>query len=244
MATMILIAGAMHGAWIWDRVTPLLQRAGHDVIALDLPGMGTNRTVAKADVTLRLWADYVADKVLQAARPARPIILAGHSRGGLVIGEAAERVAEHIRGLIYVTALIVPPGETALSAIKYEDDPNAATVRSDAAAAAFTAEQAKAMFYNCCSQQDASWAAAQLEAEPAAPIITRSEVSWERWGRLPRAFIECTRDQTVNMERQKLLQAAAPCDPVVRLDTDHSPFLSAPAELAEAMLGITRIWNA
>jgi pimeloyl-ACP methyl ester carboxylesterase len=241
MATMILIAGAMHGAWIWDRVTPILESAGHDVIALDLPGMGTNRTVAKADVSLRLWADYVADRVLQAGRP---VILAGHSRGGLVIGEAAERVAEHIQGLIYLTALIVPPGQTALSAIKYEEDANAAPPRSGTTAAWFASEQAIAMFYNCCSPEDASWAAAQLEAEPAAPIVTRSEVSWERWGRLPRAFIECAQDQTLSMERQKLLQAAAPCDPVIQLDTDHSPFLSAPRELGEAMLNITRIWNA
>jgi hypothetical protein len=48
----------------------------------------------------------------------------------------------------------------------------------------------------------------------------------------------------MTLDRQRLMQAAAPCDPVVQLDTDHSPFLSAPAELAETMLAVARTWGA
>ena len=40
VASIILVPGAMHAAWTWDRVSPLLEQAGHEAIALNLPGMG------------------------------------------------------------------------------------------------------------------------------------------------------------------------------------------------------------
>jgi pimeloyl-ACP methyl ester carboxylesterase len=241
MATMILVAGAMHGAWVWDRVAPLLEAAGHKVVAIDLPGMGGDDSVALGDVTLELWAEAVAAQVRRAAQP---VILGGHSRGGLVIGEAAERVPELVRGLIYIAALIVPPGETALSASQLDAALVSGPEVAKQALAAMSPERAIAGFYNCCTPQDAAWAASRLEPEPPAPIVTPSQVTWAGWGRLPRAYVECARDRTMTLDRQRLMQAAAPCDPVVQLDTDHSPFLSAPAELAETMLAVARTWGA
>ena len=41
MASFVLIPGAMHGRWTWDRIVPQLEAAGHDVTAPDLPGMGS-----------------------------------------------------------------------------------------------------------------------------------------------------------------------------------------------------------
>jgi pimeloyl-ACP methyl ester carboxylesterase len=38
MSTYVLIHGAWHGSWCWDKVVPLLQQAGHQVVAPDLPG--------------------------------------------------------------------------------------------------------------------------------------------------------------------------------------------------------------
>jgi Alpha/beta hydrolase family len=37
MTTFALVHGAWHGAWCWERLAPLLQQAGHDVVAMDLP---------------------------------------------------------------------------------------------------------------------------------------------------------------------------------------------------------------
>ena len=231
--TMILIPGAMHGAWTWNLVTPLLEAAGYRVIAPDLPGMGSHPKIAAAEDTLADWANFVADLVRGAGGP---VILAGHSRGGLVIGEAAELVPEMIAGLIYVTAMIARPGETGMQSGR---DPTAQPPAMSALQAlTATLERARAIFYNCCTPEAADWAIARLEPEPPAPLNTPAEVSWERWGMVPRGYIECRQDQTLSLARQRRFQGAAPCDPVIQLDTDHSPFLSAPSELANAMLKI------
>jgi pimeloyl-ACP methyl ester carboxylesterase len=237
---MILVPGAMHGSWTWDRVAPALETAGHAVVALDLPGMGGDASVARADVTLDLWAEAVATQVRRARQP---VILGAHSRGGLVIGEAAERVADLVAGLIYVTALIVPPGVTALEASRVGEAPPPPSALGKDGGVTLDPEVAAAAFYNSCTPQDAAWAVGRLEPEPPAPIATPAGVTWERWGRVRRAYVECGQDRVLPLERQRLMQAAAPCDPVIRLDSDHSPFLSAPAELASAMLQIAGRWT-
>ncbi len=84
--TFVLIAGAWHGAWCWQKVVPLLEAQGHRVRTPELPATGAD-TTDPAEVTLESWARFVADLV--AAEP-EPVILVGHSRGGVVISRAAE----------------------------------------------------------------------------------------------------------------------------------------------------------
>jgi pimeloyl-ACP methyl ester carboxylesterase len=234
MASFVLIPGAMHGRWTWDRVVPLLEAAGHVVAAPDLPGMGTNMSMPVDRVTLADWGDFVADQVRQAHEGSRaPVVLAGHSRGGLVIGEAAERVPELLAGLIYLTALLVPPGQSLADVTGHRPEPDAKMPEP-----AELAAMARGLFYSSCTPEDADWAIANLHPEPMQIMGTPATVTWERWGRVPRAFIECSEDRVLSLDKQREMQAPAPCDPVLTLATDHSPFLCAPEALAEAMLRI------
>ncbi|MFD1490412.1 alpha/beta fold hydrolase [Ancylobacter vacuolatus] len=45
MTTFVLIHGAWHGGWCWDRVAPLLEVAGHRVAAPTLSGLGGRQEV-------------------------------------------------------------------------------------------------------------------------------------------------------------------------------------------------------
>jgi len=69
MTTFILIHGAWHGGWCWERIVPLLEQQGHRVLAPDLPGMGNDSTPL-ATITLDYWAQFVADLVRQTPRVA------------------------------------------------------------------------------------------------------------------------------------------------------------------------------
>lgn len=234
MATFVLIPGAMHGGWTWDRVVPLLEAAGHTAVAPDLPGMRGNESVAPEDVTLGLWGEFVAGLVRTAETP---VILVAHSRGGIVIGDAAERVPEMVTGLIYVSALITPPGQTGRDASGVVRDSGA---EFPAVADPVPPEVAIPMFFHRCAPEDAAWAASRLCPEPMRPLETPASVTWERWGRLPRAYIACSDDQILTPERQQRILTAAPCNPVVTLDSDHSPFLGMPENLVQTMLEISR----
>jgi pimeloyl-ACP methyl ester carboxylesterase len=67
MSTFVLIHGAFHGAWCWDKLTPLLEQDGHEVVALDLPGHGEDQTAA-VEVTLEGYADRVVEALDASAR--------------------------------------------------------------------------------------------------------------------------------------------------------------------------------
>ncbi|MGD9113904.1 MAG: alpha/beta fold hydrolase, partial [Desulfobacterales bacterium] len=58
MSVFVLIHGAEHGGWAWDKVTPLLKKEGHSVEAPDLPGHGQDKTPIP-EITLKAWTDRV-----------------------------------------------------------------------------------------------------------------------------------------------------------------------------------------
>ena len=92
MSTYLLIHGAWHGAWCWYKVIPRLERAGHRVVAPDLPSLGIDRTPV-AQISLDTWTDSICG-LLDAQD--EPVILVGHSRGGILISQAAEKRPEKI----------------------------------------------------------------------------------------------------------------------------------------------------
>jgi pimeloyl-ACP methyl ester carboxylesterase len=232
MSTLILVPGAMHTSWVWHRVVPLLEQAGHRVLAPNLPGLGDNRSIAPREATLACWADFL---IGEARGTGERVILVGHSRGGHVIGEAAERAPELMAGLVYVAAVIAQHGQSAFEAMGFDTNSKIADVSPDGIAI-MPPDAAIAGFYNRCSPSDAVEAANRLCPESLAPAGTPSSVTSKRWGRVPRAYVECSDDRALPLARQRSMQALAPCDPVFTLDADHSPFLSATAPLAEALI--------
>jgi pimeloyl-ACP methyl ester carboxylesterase len=230
----ILIAGAWHGSWCWKRVAPLLRAQGHLVDTPQLPAMGADNGDPR-QVTLTSWARFVADLV--AAAP-EPVVLVGHSRAGVVISQAAELVPDRIRRLVYLAAYLLPGGRTMAAEALADPDslvaPNMIPADSGVTCT-LRADVIREAFYTRCTDADAEWAMAQLRPEPLKPLVTSPRISSEGFGRVPRAYIECTADRAISLESQRRMQTALPCDPVFALEADHSPFISRPAELAELL---------
>lgn len=237
MATFILVHGAWHGGWCWEHVSPLLLAQGHQVVAPDLPGMGADTREFGSD-PLSKWADFVAGL---ASTAEAPVILVGHSRGGLVISEVAERVPDRIDRLVYLTAFLLEAGQSLVDvAGRYPKVGPGAVIRpaADPSCIEVDLEPALPIFYGRTSEALARAAAARLTPEPMAALTTPVRVSAERFGRVARVYIEAADDLVISLKMQREMQAALPCARVVTLDCDHSPFYSAPSELAQALLSL------
>ena len=237
MATFVLIHGAWHGGWCWERVAPLLVAQGHRVLAPDLPGMGADRRKHGND-PLADWTDFVAELVASADKP---VILVGHSLGGVVISEVAERVPDAVGRLVYLTAFLLQSGQSLADvAGRYPDiGPGPALRPTDVDGEVIVdPDQATGIFYNAMSDEDARAAVDRLVAQPVAAFTTPVTLTAERFGRVPRAYIEAADDQAISLEMQREMQALLPCDPVITLKSDHSPFYSTVPELAEALLSL------
>jgi len=240
MASFLLIHGAWHGGWCFDRLRAPLEALGHVMAAPTLPGMGGDAR-ALAAVSLDGWAEFVAGEA--RALPG-PVILCGHSRGGVVISQAAELAPELFGDLVYITAALVPSGKSlyeVIGASMERDDFGAALTNvEDGLGIAFAPDQAAPVFYNRCTQQDQALAAAHLLVEPVRPLGTPVALSEARYGSIPRHYIECTDDRCFPLAGQRAMQAALPCASVATLDSDHSPFLCAPDALAAALDNIAK----
>ena len=103
----VLIHGAWHGAGCWEKVVPLLKEAGHQVHTIDLPGVGEDQTPI-SEVTLDAYVSAVSELISTISKP---LVLVGHSMGGMIITQVAELVPEKIDTLIYLTAFSPRDGE-------------------------------------------------------------------------------------------------------------------------------------
>ncbi len=237
MATFILIHGSWHGGWCFDDVKALLEAQGHVVIAPDLPGMGGSDD-EMAQITLQGWGDFAAD--LCRSAPQRPVILAGHSRGGLVVSQAAETAPEAIDAIVYICAMMLPNGASRAE-FKTMEEPNPAfdaliSKTPGGHGTLITGANPEAVFAQLSPPDKVALAMARLVSEPHGPRATPLRVTPERWGAIPRTYVECTEDRTIPISSQRRMIAMSPGATLVTLDADHSPFLSRPKELAKALL--------
>jgi pimeloyl-ACP methyl ester carboxylesterase len=240
MSTFVLVHGAGGGAWCWDRVVPLLEQAGHKAFPLDLPGHGKDTTLI-GEVTFQSYIDRACDTI--DAQPER-IVLLGHSMGGMVITQVAELRPDRISTLVYLNARILKDGESMFQAARENTDPAQSIFLTNVIMAedgkSFTLkdEAIKDILYNDCSDEDVAWAKSLTVPEAIAPNTTPVHTTVERFGRVPRVYITCLRDRSLAPSVQKRLYTAFPCRRVITMDTSHSPFLSAPRELADHLLSL------
>jgi pimeloyl-ACP methyl ester carboxylesterase len=230
MSTFVLIHGSGNGGWCWDKVVPLLTQAGHEVIAPDLPGHGDDKTPV-GEVSLQSCVDRVVE-ILDTQ--SEPVILVGHSTGGLTITQTAEQRPSMVRVLIYLSAFLLRNGERCVDV----NDPESLARGSLVTPKDKGNERAKEVFYNDCSEEDIARAQSLLVPPPLQIAFTPVATSEDNFGRVPRYYIECLRDRAITHSCQRRMYTAIPCERVFTLDTSHSPFLSAPQALVDHLLAI------
>ncbi len=243
MANYVLVHGSAHGSWCWERVTPLLEQHGHRVIAVDLPGNGHDGTPL-ADVTLETYAEHVCG-VLDSLEG--PVVLVGHSLGGISISRAAELRPDKVAVLVYLTAVLLPDGATFMGTVSEESDLQRALeerpswdLAADGTHVLYKMEQTQHRFYNDCSSEDVAWAQSMVVPQPVGPLVSPMRITDANFGRVPRIFVECLQDNAVSPEFARDMYTAMPCAEVITMPTGHSPFLSAPEELAGHLHALAR----
>ena len=237
MKTFILIHGSWHSAWNWHKVIPLIEKAGHEAIAIDLPGMGRDKTPIQ-EVKMKTTVEKIC-QVIDTV-PGK-VILVGHSKNGIMISQAAEYRPDKIKKLVYLAAYLIPNGKTQKEYsmldtggwlrpyVTQHPETNSHTLQSTIF---------KEGLYHDCADEITDLAKVLLSNEPVESAITPLQLSEENFGRIPRFYIECTEDRAVTPFIQRKMHTETPCEKVYSLPTSHSPFFSKPKELVNILLNL------
>lgn len=241
-ARVVLVHGAWHRGSSWGPVVTELERRGIPAVAPDLPidqpGAGY---------------DALVGPVLDAAGGAGPVVLAGHSLGGLVAPVAAQRLGpDRVRALALVGALVPEPGRAYRERFRVEPGPmvpgydagvrrgeGPVTYWPDGAAATSGLYRGLAEELAALGQDDpdgaVAGAVAELRPQDWTVLKEPSPLTARPPGRT--VAIVCTADAVVDPGAGRQAAAGIGAE-LVELAGGHFPMLTRPAELAGVLAGL------
>jgi len=235
MNTFVLVHGAWHGKWCWEKVTALLESSGNRAIAIDLPGHGEDTTPLK-EVTMESYVQRVTQVINEIGHE---IILVGHSLGGGIITQVAENIPSNISRLIYLAGVIPQSGQTLLDVVLLDE--NSLIIQNqipseDNLGANIRQEAITEIFYGDCAAEDASRAISMLTTQPLAPVTAALNYSEKNFGSIPKVYLKTLQDKAIIPRLQDLMIEHHSFENVLELDTGHCPFISNPGLLAEHLM--------
>lgn len=256
--TLVLVHGAWHGGWCWQRVLPLLQARGWAAHAVTLTGVGERAHLLSGQIRLSTHVQDVLGLIDSLELPR--VVLVGHSYGGMVItgvadallaraaaqaarpdadvgGVAGVAVAAGVRGvttvagLVYVDAVTPHPGESWSS--RHTPETVAARValaRTQGAGVGIPPPDA-AVFG--LEGTDRDWVNRRQTPQPLGVYQDTLHFNAAAVSALPRTFIDCVAPALPTIAAMRERVRAEPGWVVHELATGHDPMVSAPQALAD-----------
>jgi pimeloyl-ACP methyl ester carboxylesterase len=236
--TIVLLHGAFQdGHSTWHKVKPALEKHGYKVIVVTLPGRDGDGADPKT-----LTTDIYRDTVLKAiSGEPDPVILVGHSFGGITISNVAEAAPHKIKALIYLSAYLPQNGESLMTLAQMDRDshlgkPGNLVLAADYSVASIKEDQKAEIFGNDAQGADREAIAASLIPEPAAAQGIPVKLTAANFGRVPKYYIETTQDRTVSPFLQEQMMSHTKIVKVTKIAAGHASYITQPAAVAAAIM--------
>ena len=224
MTNFVLVAGARLGASAWDEVAAELGAAGHQPRPLTLSGLAEKRGVPAGQRT------HVRDIVDEVERlDLREVVLVGHSYSGVPVGQAAQRIGDRLRRVVFVDSSVPVDGESFLDG--WPSDDVRRTIEESGgfwlpAGPGHYADQG-------LTDRQISRIIDRSSPHPGA-TLTEPAVLTGSLGELPATYIKCLLDDEEPMPVVAELLKNESWE-LVEMDTGHWPMFSRPRELARIL---------
>jgi pimeloyl-ACP methyl ester carboxylesterase len=247
MATFVLVHGAWHGGWCWQKVVPFLEEASHEVYAPTLTGLAERASELSPDVGLDTHIQDITGLLLE--KNLHGVILVGHSYGGMVITGVVDQVPERIAHLVYLDTFVPRDGESIADVVpllKY-------VLRKQAQAHGDGWRVDSHGTYGVTTEPDRSWVLSNVTAQPLKsleqPLHLKNPAIVET---VPRTHIYCTSGDFFSSFMQHLQvyraipypgwrRALPPREAgwrLRKLPTGHDAMITMPRELADVLLEV------
>jgi pimeloyl-ACP methyl ester carboxylesterase len=214
----------VHGAWAdgssWSKVIPILQNAGHRVIAVQLP--------------LHSVADDVATVKRAIELVGGPTILVGHSYGGFVITNAGYN-NQNVTGLVYLAAFAPDEGESLLTFMDPSTLPPGFLVFDSGGFAYINPDMFHQAFAQDVNKTEAEIMAAVQTPTPTSQAVLAEPSGPPAWKQLPTWYQVSESDHIIppDAQRQFAQQMNAT---TISVNASHASLVSHPDEIAQLIL--------
>jgi len=213
-------------------VVPLLEAAGHRVIAPSLTGYGDKAHLLGPEVGLDTHVDDVVTLITE--QDLTDVILVGHSYAGMVVSSAANRVPDRIAHLVYLDAMVPEDGETVL-------DVHPMTRELIDRAAGWRIPPLPVAMFGVTDPADVAWLRTMLSDQPVLCFRQPVRLDDPAVRAIPRTHIHCVAHVPEGVERRPVPEIGPDGRPsrVWELDAGHDCMITVPAELTDLLLKVS-----
>ncbi len=230
----VLVHGGRHGGWCWSRAAPLLRDAGHDVFTPTLTGLGDRAHLLEPEIGLETHIqDLVAVFEFEDITDA---VLVAHSYGGCVVAGAMEQIADRVRSLVLIEALVPRSGESMFDIVAPEIKRGLRQL-AEREGEGWYLPTSDAAFYGVSEPADVAWVNSKTTPQPLKTYtdsIRRAERVWAH----PGMFIECAPSQLTpqQLERMRVRSKVQPRFTYRVVDCAHDMMITEPELLADLLV--------
>jgi len=235
MKTYLFLHGALRGAWLWDRLLPVLRERGATCLAIDLPGHGT-RADQRDGVDMSAYIRDVEAVIVN--NDLVDLVLVGHSMSGMIISKIAEDMPKRIRHLVYLAAVVPHDGEALIDLLPKERQETLRKLVRTEYEIFGTRDALRPGYFTDLGGPEKERYLSQLTPQPLAAFFEK--ISFERFPdiAIPKTYLLGLRDKSLPPDLTREFAERLGVAPK-EIDAGHDMMISRPAEVAEILLAIS-----
>jgi pimeloyl-ACP methyl ester carboxylesterase len=229
--TFVLVHGAWHGGWCWDKVAPILRARGHKVATPTQTGLGERSHLLSKSITLDVFVDDMVNVVKW--EELSDIVLVGHSFGGSAISGVADRTRDRVRQLIYLDALMLENGRSPFSMLPKEIV-EARMKAAEDSSGGLSLPAPRAAAFGVTDPQQAAWVEARLTPHPLSTFTSPLKLGNKVGNGVPASYIVCT-DPIYGPLQASRDWAKAAGFRMAEIKTGHDAMVTEPERLSDML---------
>jgi pimeloyl-ACP methyl ester carboxylesterase len=232
--TFVLVHGAWHGGWCWQRVADRLRGRGHKVFTPTLTGLGERSHLLHQDNDLRIDIGTHITDIVNVMKWERltDVVLCGHSYGGFVISGVAERMAAAIRSIVFLDAFLPNDGDTTqnLTSTAVQD-----AIRVALTSGALGMPPRPAEFFGV-NEADRAWVDSLCTPQPIGTFTYKIGISGARDKIARKTYIRAKNYANPGFDRAVAVVKSDPSWRLHDVPSGHDVMVDAPERLTELLL--------
>ncbi len=232
MSNYRLIHGALRGAWLWERLMPLLMKGGGNPIAIDLPGHG-DRSADRKGITMSTYIEDVMNFI--RTENLHELVLVGHSMSGIVISKIVEEMPERIKHLVYLAAAVPKDNDALIDLLTKERQAMIRPQQGKVKELFGDIESLRPNYFTDLEGDEQTYFLRQLTPQPLAVFFDR--VRFKRFPDVPvpKTYVLGLRDKSFPPDLARGFAERLGVKPV-EVDAGHDLMVSRPGEVADVLL--------